>query len=101
MAYVPSTEPTGLPPAHLIAMDINQLLDTFRTNADALLVDGRMTVGLNLININNDIKHIIRMIITHIIQVEDRANRTREELDTSTGLLRMKGMAYKMKGIDC
>ncbi|GES87795.1 hypothetical protein RCL_jg11251.t1 [Rhizophagus clarus] len=88
MAYVPPTEPTGPPPAHLIAMDINQLLDTLRTNADALLVDGRMTVGPNLININNDIKHIIRMIITHIIQVEDRANRAREELDTSTGLLR-------------
>ncbi|GET00688.1 hypothetical protein RCL_jg29024.t1 [Rhizophagus clarus] len=88
MAYIPHTEPTGPPPAYLIAMNINQLLDTLRTNADTLLVDSQMTVGPNLININNDIKHIIRMIITHIIQVEDRANRVREELDTSTGLLR-------------
>ncbi|GES83407.1 hypothetical protein RCL_jg16105.t1 [Rhizophagus clarus] len=64
MAYVPPTEPTGPSPAYLIAMDINQLLDTLRTNADTLLVNSQITVGPNLININNDIKHIIRMIIT-------------------------------------
>ncbi|GBC00432.1 hypothetical protein RclHR1_38540002 [Rhizophagus clarus] len=87
MAYV-STDPTGVLPAHLVAMDINQLINALKNGADALLVNGRMTVTPNLININHEIKHIIELIIAHGIQVEERAGQTREELDTSTGLLK-------------
>ena len=87
MAYVP-TDPTGPPSAHLVAMDINQLINALKNDADALLVNGRMTVTPNLININHEIKHIIGLIIAHGIQVEERARQTREELDTSTGLLK-------------
>ncbi|GET03956.1 hypothetical protein RCL_jg24287.t1 [Rhizophagus clarus] len=47
-----------------------------------------MIVGSNLININNDIKYIAELIIAHIMQVENRANQIKKELDTSTGLLR-------------
>src|SRR5579884_1022207 len=87
MAYVP-TDPTGPPPAHLVAMDINQLINALKNGADALLVNGRMTITPNLININHEIKHIIGLIIAHGIQVEERARQTREELDTLTGLLK-------------
>ncbi|GBC02714.1 hypothetical protein RclHR1_04780001 [Rhizophagus clarus] len=69
-------------------MDINQLINALKNGADALLVNGRMTVTPNLININHEIKHIIGLIIAHGIQVEERARQTREELDTSTGLLK-------------
>ncbi|GBC01438.1 hypothetical protein RclHR1_41980001 [Rhizophagus clarus] len=47
-----------------------------------------MTITPNLININHEIKHIIGLIIAHSIQVEERARQTREELNTSTGLLK-------------
>ena len=72
MAYVP-TDPTGPSSAHLVAMDINQLINALKNGADALLVNGRMTVTPNLININHEIKHIIGLIIDHGIQVEERA----------------------------
>ncbi|GBB96275.1 hypothetical protein RclHR1_27140003 [Rhizophagus clarus] len=87
MAYVP-TDPTGISPAYLVAIDINQLINVLKNNADALLVNSQMTVTLNFININHKIKHIIGLIIAHGIQVEERARQTREELDTLTGLLK-------------
>ncbi|GBB93001.1 hypothetical protein RclHR1_20990005 [Rhizophagus clarus] len=40
MAYVP-TDPTGPPSAHLVAMDINQLINALKNDADALLVEER------------------------------------------------------------
>ncbi|GET00652.1 hypothetical protein GLOIN_2v1781358 [Rhizophagus clarus] len=69
-------------------MDINQLINALKNDAYALLVNGRMTVTPNLININHKIKHIIGLIIAHGIQVEERTRQTREELDTATGLLK-------------
>ncbi|GBB99821.1 hypothetical protein RclHR1_36430001 [Rhizophagus clarus] len=45
-------------------MDINQLINALKNDADALLVNA------------------------HGIQVEERAKQTREELDISTGLLK-------------
>ncbi|GBB93904.1 hypothetical protein RclHR1_22500001 [Rhizophagus clarus] len=40
MTYV-STDPTGHPLAHLVAMDINQLINALKNDADALLVESR------------------------------------------------------------
>ncbi|GBB99185.1 hypothetical protein RclHR1_03440018 [Rhizophagus clarus] len=85
--YVP-TDPTGDPPAHLVAMDINQLINALKNDADALLVNDRMTVIPNLININHEIKHIIGLIIDHSVQIEEKARQTREELDILTGILK-------------
>ncbi|GBC00646.1 hypothetical protein RclHR1_39210001 [Rhizophagus clarus] len=87
MAYI-FTDLTGVLPAHLVAMDINQLINVLKNDANALLVNGRMTITSNLININHKIKHIIGLIIAHDIQIEERARQTREKLDTSTGLLK-------------
>ncbi|GBB92568.1 hypothetical protein RclHR1_20240006 [Rhizophagus clarus] len=87
MAYVP-TDPTGPPLAHLVVMDIGQLIDTLKNCADALLVVSQMTVTPNLININHEIKHVIGLIIAHGTQVEETAKQTKEVLNTLTGLLR-------------
>ena len=87
MAYVP-TDPTGPPPAHLVAMNIGQLVNTLRNDADALLTTGRMNVTADLIRANHEIKHIIRIIIDHAVQVEEREKQTRIELDTASGLLK-------------
>jgi hypothetical protein len=87
MAYVP-TDPTGPPPAHLVAMNIGQLVDTLRNDADALLITGRINVTADLIRANHEIKHIIRIVIGHAIQVEEREKQTRTELDTASGLLK-------------
>ncbi|GBB92678.1 hypothetical protein RclHR1_02040040 [Rhizophagus clarus] len=87
MAYIP-TDITGVLPAHLVAMNINQLINALKNDADALLVNGRMTITSILININHEIKHIIGLIIAHGIQVEQRARQTRKELNTSIGLLK-------------
>ncbi|GBC07217.1 hypothetical protein RclHR1_07310009 [Rhizophagus clarus] len=87
MVYI-FTDPTGVPPVYLVAIDINQLINALKNDADALLVNGRITITLNLININHEIKHIIGLIIAYGIQVEERARQTRKELDTSTGLLK-------------
>src|SRR5215813_15490198 len=87
MAYVP-TDPTGPPPVHLVAMNIGQLVDTLRNDADTLLAAGRMNVTADLIRANHEIKHIIRIIIDHAVQVEEREKQTRTELDTASGLLK-------------
>jgi len=87
MAYVP-TDPTGPPPAHLVAVDIGQLVNTLRNDADALLVNGRINVTADLIRANHEIKHIIRIIIDRAVQVEEREKQTRTELDTASGLLK-------------
>jgi len=87
MAYVP-TDPTGPPPAHLVAVDIGQLVNTLRNDADALLVNGRINVMADLIRANHEIKHIIRIIIDRAVQVEEREKQTRTELDTASGLLK-------------
>jgi chromosome segregation ATPase len=87
MAYVP-TDPAGPPPAHLVAMDIGQLINALKNNADALLVNGRMVVRQDLITANHEIKHIIGMIVDRAVQVEERENRLKEELDTTKGLLK-------------
>jgi chromosome segregation ATPase len=86
MAYVP-TDPTGPPPAHLVAMDVGQLINALKNNADALLVNGRMTVRPDLITANHEIKHIIGLLVERAVQVEERENRVKEELDTTKGLL--------------
>ena len=87
MAYVP-TDPTGPPSAHLVAMNIGQLVDTLRNDADALLTTGRMNVTADLIRANHKIKHIIRIIIDHAVQVEERKNQIKTELDTASGLVK-------------
>ena len=87
MAYVP-TDLTGPPPVHLVAMNIGQLVDTLRNDADTLLAAGRMNVTADLIRANHEIKHIIRIIIDHAVQVEEREKQTRTELDTASGLLK-------------
>jgi hypothetical protein len=87
MAYVP-TDPTGTPPAHLVAMDIGQLVHTLKNDANALLVNGRINVTPDLIGINHEIKYIIDILINRAVQIEEREKQKQEELDTAKGLLK-------------
>ena len=69
MAYVPM-DPTGPPPAHLLAMTENQLVDILKSHADALLTNGRLNVTPNLIGANHQIKYIIEIIMERCRQVD-------------------------------
>src|SRR5579871_4080004 len=87
MAYVP-TDPTGTPPAYLVAMDIAQLVHTLKNDANVLLVNGRINVTPDLIGINHEIKYIIDILINRAVQIEEREKQKQEELDTAKGLLK-------------
>jgi chromosome segregation ATPase len=94
MAYVP-TEPTGLPPGFLVAMDGNGLINTLKVHADFLLTRQRLLITLELKGTNHQIKHIINILIDRCRRTGDRERELRIQLGSSKDLLR-----YTQRGLD-
>ncbi|CAB4405717.1 unnamed protein product [Rhizophagus irregularis] len=78
--YTPG-EPTGPPPAHLAnEKDDKKLVGILKAHANLLTTRGRLTVDSEIQEANNQIKHIINILM-------ERCEAKHEELDTTKGLL--------------
>ncbi|CAB4408356.1 unnamed protein product [Rhizophagus irregularis] len=78
--YTPG-EPTGPPPAHLAnEKDDDKLVGILKAHANLLTTRGRLTVDSEIQEANNQIKHIINILM-------ERCEAKHEELDTTKGLL--------------